>query len=187
MKQNYGLRITDYGFTLIEVIVVVALFAVCSVVLTSLFIGQNRIYKTQTAALNITADARIALDDIDNYLRAANRTLAGYSSYTAGPQVLILQIQSVNSSNQLVPGTFDNVVFYLSSGSLVRQIFPNAASTRIATTKKLASNVTGLVFTYNNASYALVTQVSTDLTIQENAGVQTRAITVSSKAKLRAY
>jgi prepilin-type N-terminal cleavage/methylation domain-containing protein len=175
------------GFTLIEAVIVVALFAVCSVVLVDLFIGHNRLYKSETAALNITNDARLSLDDIDSYVRQANRTLSSYSTYTAGPQVLILQIQSVNSSNQLVPGTFDDVVFYLTGSNLFRQVFPNAASTRAAVTKKLASSVNSLVFTYNNANYSLVTQVQTDITIQENAGVQTRAITLSTKSKLRSY
>ncbi len=175
------------GFTLIELVVVVALFAVCSVVLVDLFIGHNRLYRSETAELDITNDARQALDDVDGYVRQANRILATYSTYTAGPQVLILQIQSVNASNQLVPGTFDNVVFYLSSENLYRQVFPNVASTRAAVTKKLASNVNSLVFTYNNADYAQVTEVTLDLTLQKSAGLQNRAITASSKARLRNY
>ncbi len=175
------------GFTLIEVVIVVALVGVASIILSNLFIGQNRLYRSETAELNVTGDARAALDDLDNYLRQANRTLASYSSFTAGSEVLILQIQSVDGSNRLVAGTFDNVVYYLSEGSLIRQVFPNALSSRPAAAKKLASNVTGLNFTYNNTDYAQVTEVQTDLTISENAGLQTRSITISSKAKLRNY
>ncbi len=175
------------GFTLIELIIVVALFSVISIVLTSLFIGHNRIYRTQTAELDVTGDARTALDDIDSYVRQANRALATYSTYTATGQVLILQIQSVNSSNQLVAGKFDHVVYYLSGNGLFRRVFPDASSVRAGGIKKLANNVNGLTFTPNNANYALVTEVTTDITVQENAGVQNRAITASSKASLRAY
>ena len=175
------------GFTIIEIVVVLGIIAICAGILVTLFVDHNRLYKSETAELNITADARIALDDIDNYVRQSNRTLSSYSTFTAGPQVLILQIQSVNASRQLIAGTYDNVVFYLSSGSLLFQVFPNVASTRVALTKKIASNVTNLTFTYNNASFDLVTEVSTSLTILESAGIQNRSITLSSKAKLRNY
>ena len=178
---------TRQGFTIIEMVVVTAIVGICGVVLVDLFIGQNRLYKSETAELNVTNDARAALDDVDNYVRQANRTLSSYSSYTAGSQVLILQIQSINASNQLIPGTFDNVVHYLSGSNLLRQIFPNASSSRLAVTKKLANNVSGLVFTYDNSDYALVNQVTTNLTTQENAGLQTKSITLSSEAKLRNY
>ena len=175
------------AFSLIEIVIVIAIVGVCGLVIADLFIGHNRLYKTETAELNITGDARESLDDVDNFVRLANRTLSSYSTYTAGPQVLILQIQSINASNQLIAGTYDNVVYYMVGSNFFRQIFPDAASSRIATTKKLGSNVNSLVFTYNNVNYTLVTQVTTDLTVQENAGLQSRAITLSSKSKLRNY
>ena len=175
------------GLTLIEIVIVVGLTAVGMVVLTSLFIGQNRLYQTETAELNVTADARIAIDDIDSYVRQANRTQSSYSTFTAGPQVLILQIQSINSSNQLIAGTFDYVIFYLAGNNLLRQVIPNATSSRAAVTKKLAANVSGLVFAYSNADFSLVTEVTTDITVQELASGQTKSITLSSKAKLRNY
>ncbi|OGE88904.1 MAG: hypothetical protein A3J07_04425 [Candidatus Doudnabacteria bacterium RIFCSPLOWO2_02_FULL_49_13] len=185
--SNYKLQITKRGFTLIETIIVIALVAVAGVILSDLFIGQNRLYRSETAELNVTADARAALDDVDNYLRQANRAVASHSTYSAGPQILILQIQSVDGSGRLVAGTFDYAVYYLSASDLWRQVFPDAASSRPAAAKKLANHINGLVFTYNNPDYSLVTEVQTDLTIQESAGAQTRSITASSKAKLRNY
>ncbi len=174
------------GFTLIEIVIVIVIVAVCGIVVTDLFIGQNRLYRTQTAELNVTGDARGSLDDIDNYVRQAHRTISNYATYNAGPQVLILDIQSINASNDLIPG-YDKVIYYLNGNGLFREVFPQGASARLATTKKLASNVSGLAFTYNNVNYSLVTGVTTDITIQENAGIQTRAITISSKSILRNY
>ena len=176
----------NQGFTIIEMVVVIGLVIITGGVVASLFIGQNRIYQSETAELNITGDARSALDDIDNYVRSATRTMSSYSTYTASSQVLILKIQSINGSNQLAPGLYDYVVYYLSSGSLMRQVFPDAGSSRPATTKKLASNVNSLAFTYNNGDYSLVTEVTTDLTLQQN-GQQVRSFTLSSKSTLRDY
>lgn len=173
------------GFTLIELIVVIALVGVVSYVLVDMFLGQHKIYKTQTAELNITNDARATLDDIDAYVRSARQVLATYSSYNTGTQILVLEVQSINASNQLIAGTYDTVVFYLTGSNFYRQIFPAASSIRPAGTKKLASNVTGLAFSFNNADPTLATQVTTDLTLQESAGQQTRSITASSKSYLR--
>ncbi len=175
------------GFTLIEVIVVVAISAICFGVLVDLFIGHNRLYKSTTAEINVTSDGRIATEDVSSYIRQASRTLPSYSSYTAGPQVLILQVQSINSSDQLIAGTYDHVVFYLSGSDLLRQVFPNAASARPAQTKRIAASVNSMAFTYNNADYSLVTNVAIDITLQETAGAQTRSNTVSAKARLRNY
>ena len=175
------------GFSIMEVVVVIGIIAICGGILIEIFIGQNRIYKLETAELNITNDARNSLDDIDNYIRQSTLALSSYTSYTASATTLILQIQSVNSSNQLIAGTYDTVVFYLSGSNLFRQVFPAVGSSRLPITKKIAENITGLVFTYNNVDFALVTQVSTDLTIAKNAGVVTKSITVSSDARLRNY
>lgn len=180
-------RNSNFGFTLIEILVVITIVSVVSIVLVDLLIGHNRLYRTQTAELNVQNSARNALDGIDSYTRQANRALSVYTTYTATPQVLILQLQSINGSNQLIPGTFDYVVFYLNGGNLLRVVFPNASSGRSASTKLLASNVTGLVFTPNHSDYSLVTKINTDLTVQESVGLQTRAITVSSEARLRDY
>lgn len=187
MKLNLTKSKSGAGFTIIEVVIVVAIFAILSIVLISVFIGQNRIYRTQTAELNVTGDARSALDDIDNYARGAYRVVNTYSTYTTGSSVAILQIQSVNGSNQLINGTYDYVVYYLTGSNFFRQVFPDLSSARAAVTKKLASNVTGLGFFYNNPNLAAVTEIVTNITVQENAGVQNRAITLSSKSRLRNY
>lgn len=166
---------------------VILLLGVCSGVVVDLFIGQNRIYNIETAELNITSDARSSLDDIDAYVRQANRVADSYTIYTTGSQTMVLQVQSINPSNSLIPATYDYVVFYLTGDDLFRQIFPNVLSSRLASTKKLASNVSAFALTYNNASFPLVDEVITDLTLQQAAGAQTRTITISSKSILRNY
>ncbi|HEV8601352.1 MAG TPA: prepilin-type N-terminal cleavage/methylation domain-containing protein [Patescibacteria group bacterium] len=173
------------GFTLIELVVVIALVVGVSLVLVNLFIGQNRIYKTQTSELNVTNGARTALDEVDALVRAADQVVASFSTYNTGPQTLVLQTPSINAQNQIIPATFDNVVFYLSNGDLMRLVGANPSSSRAGGTKKLAGGVTSLNFTYDNGNFALVKQVSTDLTVTESAGSQTRSVSASSKAKLR--
>lgn len=176
----------EFGFTLIEVILVVFLVGALSLVVSSLFLGQDKIYHTQMMEFGVTSDARTALDDIDAYVRSADVVLATYGSYTTGSQTLILQVPSVNASSQIIPATFDFVVFKLNGSTLNQITTANAASTRVSGTRKLATRVTGLVFSYDNSNKALVKQVTTDLTAEESyPGVPSKSITVSSKSKLR--
>ncbi|MDP4001196.1 MAG: prepilin-type N-terminal cleavage/methylation domain-containing protein [bacterium] len=183
--QTGRYQITSRGFTLVELVIVIAMVAVLSLVITGLFIGQNRLYKTQTTELKVNGGARASLDDIDSSVRGANRAAASYTSYIASSQVLILEIQSIDIKDHLIPATYDYVVYYLYNGSLMRQIYPNVFSVRAGGIKKLAENVTGLVFTLDNIDYNLVTEVTTDLTIQEDAGTQNKSITISSKSRMR--
>ncbi|MBX4191384.1 MAG: hypothetical protein KW804_01125 [Candidatus Doudnabacteria bacterium] len=180
-------KASQQGFTLAEALVTILLVTVCFGVIVNLFIGQNRIYKVQTAELMVTSDARTALDDIDNYVRQSYRAVSNYSTYTASSQVLILQIRSINSGNQLLSGAYDYVVYYLDGTNFYRQIFPNALSSRTSDLKRLANNINSLNFTYNDVSFPLVTEITTNLTAQLNTGTNTQAITVSTISSLRNY
>ncbi len=177
------------GFTLVELIVSVSLFLIVSLFLGYLVTYQFLIYNTQITELNITHDARTALDDIDDYVRQSNRVVANYDSYTTGSQILVLQIKSIDSSNQLIGATYDNVVFYSSGSDLFRQVFPNSHSSRLAVTKKLATNVdtNNFSFSYDNLDYFLVKQITTSMAIKQNVGNKIKSITLYSQTKLRNY
>lgn len=176
----------QFGFTIIEVILVVFLVGILSLVVSKLLTGQEKIYQTQNMELGVTDDARSALDDIDAYVRMADALVSSQGGYTLGSQTLILQILSINASNQIIPATFDYVIYHLNGTKINRIIVPNASSVRPSTTKTLASRVTSLTFGYDNGNPALVKNVTTSLTTQETyAGIPTKSITLSSKSKLR--
>lgn len=182
-------RFRNKGFTLVEVLVVSAILLLIVGFLGYLSIKHFWIYNSQVSELDIEHGARTTLDDIDNHVRGAYRVASSYSGYTSGSQTLVLQLPSVDSSNQIISGTYDYVVFYLSSGSLVRQVFPDPSSSRIAAAKTLTDGVDGdtFSFSYDNADYSLVKQVTTTITITKGNPNQKRSITLSSKSSLRNY
>ncbi|HEX5430102.1 MAG TPA: prepilin-type N-terminal cleavage/methylation domain-containing protein [Patescibacteria group bacterium] len=173
------------AFTLIEVIITIALTVMIVAVIANMFLTQSRLYRSQNAKLDTSASVRAGLDSIDDDVRAADQVLASYSTFTASSQTLILQIQSVDSTQALVADTYDYVVYTLSGTDLTRQIFPDAASVRIATTRTVARHVSDLSFVLNSADYADVTEVATSLTSSESTGNQTVAFTSDSNSKLR--
>lgn len=189
--MNHVSRIMEYitrnksGFTLVEAIIVIAIFAALSIVLVSVLLSQHRLYRTQSAELNINDEARSSLDDIDAHIRLANKALANYSAYTSGPQTLILEIPAINSLNQIVTGAYDHVVYYLSLTTLNKVIIADAASSRVSQTVPLSVGVTAVNFNFNNQNFDLVSEISTSLSLLESAGLFNRTITVSSNSRLR--
>ena len=170
-----------------EVVLVIALVAILSLAIMDMFSGQSKIFNFQNSELTITNDARMALDEVDNYVRGANRVIETYDTYTTGTTTLLLQMQSLDASGYLIPGTYDIVIAYLDGSRLMLKLIPDVASNRQSFEKMLADNVTGLVFTYNNNDMSLVTEVSEQITLAHSSTTATRTITVSSKATLRNY
>ncbi len=183
MKNNPD----NLGFTLIEILIVVVLVGATLVVLSDMFLNQNRIYRSQNAELEITGSVRESLDDIDNSVRMATRVAQSNGSYITGPQVLVLQVQSINSSQRLIGGTFDYIIYYLSNGNLMKTVVPDPSSSRPALTKAEGTKISGLTFIYNNTDLTRVTEVATSVAASSSAGPQTRTFTVDSKARLRNY
>lgn len=188
-NSNYNIKQKSKGFTLIEVAVVSSILLLVVGFLGYLSVKHFWIYNSQIIQLNVESDARGALDDIDNYVRGAYRVLSSYGSYTTGSQILILQVPSIDLSNQIIASKYDTIVFYLSGTSLVRQAFPDASSSRSVTAKTLSSGVevSSFMFSYDNINYSLVKQVSTAMTIKQGSSNYERTVTISSKSSLRNY
>jgi hypothetical protein len=167
------------------VVIVIGLLALVMLVLAQIFLGNNQLYYSQTAELNINYSARQALDDIDLYVRQASTVLPSYGSYNTGSNTLILEVQSVGASNQLLPGLYDVVVFEMVNSRLVRYVIPSSSSTRTQVTKELATNITDFRFSYDSGDYSAVKTVSTIITLVESALRDSRAITVNSSSSLR--
>ncbi len=177
--------IVKNGFTLIEVTIVILLTALVMIVIVEFFFGTLSIYRQQEADLILNNSARTALDDIDANVRSSSVTLTNYLTYNAGPDTLIVRMPSIDAGKIIIPGTYDTVVFYLIGTNLFRDTVPDPASSRLAQNKLLAENVSSLTFNYDNADFAQVTTVQTDLSLLRNTGKEIRTLTLSSKSRLR--
>ena len=153
------------GFTIIEVLVSLSIFIVITFFVAYLFKYNFWIYNSQTLDLNVANSARVAIDDINNYVRQANRVISTYSIYSTDSNQLVLQLVTIDNQSQPISGTYDIVVFYLTGTDLMRSVFSAQDSFRPAETKKIASNIdiNNFSFTYDNADYSLVKEVFTNI------------------------
>lgn len=181
------------GFTLIEILVVIGLFALLMLFATGIFLSHNGLYYAQRAEINAVGSARGALDDMTDEIREAIavETSAVYQSviYTTDVDTLALRLPAVDASGVPSAGTYDHVIYYIDSANpkYLRKITaPDAASFRRAEDKKLITeHLSSIVFTYNNSTPDQASRININFTTQDTSRLATRAITLTEDVYLR--
>ncbi len=177
------------GFTLIEMLITIALFAIIMLVLFNLFDWHNRLFYFQQAQVYVSGSARSSLNDLSNYIAQSQAVLASHTfsgtNYNSGANVLVLQLPSADASGNILASTFDYVVFYTSSNQLMEQVAPAAGSFRTQVTKQLSDTLNTITFTYDNADFTQVKSVTVNIATQAKAGKQTVNYTLNQKVFLR--
>lgn len=183
----------EQGFTLIEIMVVVGLFALLMLFATGIFLSHNGLYFAQRAEINAVGSARHALDDMTDEIREAVAVAVStdYQSvtYTTDADTLVLRLPATDASGVPLSGTYDYIVYYIDSGNpqYLRKIAaPNAASFRRVEDKKLLTEyLNSLVFTYNDPTPANASRINVQLVTRDTARLATRAITLTEDVYLR--
>jgi prepilin-type N-terminal cleavage/methylation domain-containing protein len=183
MKQN--------GFTLIETLVVIAVFAVVVLVLLNLFDRHGALYTYEQAQLAVSGGSRITMTEVNTYASQAYRIMAsadvGGTTYTSGTTTLVLQIPTVNSSGNIVADTWDYAVFTLTGASLTEIIQPDGQSARPAVSRLLSDIVSGLSFTYDNPDLAMARKVNVSLTTAQQVRNQIVRVQLDQDIYLKNY
>jgi len=180
------------GFTLIETLIVIVLFALTATVIVNLFLGQNGLYRYYTAEVKSTGRARLALDRIDMVARESDAVLASYNfggtDYFSGTDTLILRQQSIDNSDNFVSGSFDYTVFFRdpSDPRTLRELTEvGALSKRQAIDRVLSSSIESFTLTYDSPSFSTVENIDIEITASENFSGSTATTTIFSSVKLR--
>ncbi len=160
----------EQGFTLVELIIVLAICTVLMLGFLSLFEWHQKIYTLEQADVRATSAVRTTLNHMSLYIAQgyeikATRNVSG-TDYTTSSNTVILQLPSVNSSGNVIAATFDYIVFYLDDGSIYQLIEAGSGSTRDSGSKLLADNVNAFTLTYNNGDVSLASEVTIDLQTQ---------------------
>lgn len=167
-KNNLVDQVRSDGFTLIEVVIVVAISSVLMLGLLSTFDWQNRVYNLEQAEVLATGSARVALNNMTFSLTQGSnilqsRTINGVN-YTTGGTTVVIQIPSYDSSGVLIANTYDHVVYTLSGSNLEQVVELGANSDRPLVNKRLSDKVESFTLSYNNNDPTLASQVTIDLT-----------------------
>lgn len=169
MMQNRSQK--EQGFTLIEIIIVIAIFSALMLALLNLFDWHNKVYLLERADTQATGSARITMNNMTKYIAQASQVLASRTingtTYTTGSNTVVLQLPSFDASGNLIASTNDYVVYNL-SGTTLSQIteLGSASSARYAGTKVMSQDVGTLSITYDTVDVTAATKVTINLRTQ---------------------
>jgi type II secretory pathway component PulJ len=157
----------EKGFTLVEVVILLFLFSVLLLGILNIYDWQIKIYNLEQADIAATGAARKALNSMTLYIPQGSafqtsRVVNG-TTYTTGATTMVLQIPTLNSSGNVVAGTYDYLIYYTNGTNLYQLFELGSGSSRPSGTKQIADKLDSLTFTYNNADLTSATKVDISL------------------------
>ena len=163
----------EIGFSLIEVVVAVAVFVIVILGFFGLYDGYIRTFNTQQAQFIVTTSASALMNEVTTMVLQADRVLSAHTfsgtAYTSGASSLVLELPAIDSSGNILTG-HDYVVFYVSGNAAYRLFEADAASNRRSGLKQLSDAVNSLIFTYDNIDVTQATKVDTQIETRIQTG-----------------
>jgi len=156
------------GFTLIEVLVTVALSAVLILAITQLYLVYGRIIMSQTSSIDVTLGGSNIIDAARAAGLQAKRVVATHAfsgtNYSSGTTTAIFELPAIDVSGALITNTYDYIGIHASSTNAYRLIDAAPGSSRMSGTKRLTDVLGALSFAYDSPSFPSVTSVTVDAT-----------------------
>jgi len=147
------------GYTIIEIITVLAILIIVSTVLLTSFISSNKSFLNQTAQSALQTSVSTAMERIVRDIRGARQVLVSYDvppTYTTATQSIVLQVPALDVQGQVINGVYDTFIFALIGNKLSRIIVASPQSSRAtATDTILADGV--ITLSYYDQSGAVIT------------------------------
>ena len=172
-----GMRLDKKGFSLIEIMVAIAIMSILSIAMMKTYTGFTRVYTTQEVAAGAQQDLRAALNIMTQDIRMAGFDPTDSDNF--GVEVATatnIRITSDTDIDGVVDqSNFERITYNLNAGTnqLQQILYQGTAS---QSTQPIVDNVTNLTFTYlggNNLPTATLANIRTviiSMTIQEPAG-----------------
>lgn len=163
----------DSAFSLTELLVVIAILTIVSGILVGIFIGGFRIFNQQSAAIETQSQAKLVTSTITRDVQQANKVIQsrtfGFYLFTSSSDTLILELPSIDNSQNIIQGKFDYEVFYLDPANpqklkLKREVA--LESSRRSETKTIANLIENLTFVYKKGSIEVLPSDSEIITIK---------------------
>lgn len=155
------------GFTLIETVIVIALFVIMLLALFNFYISYTTTHAYQTAFVETASSAGTIVNEVTHAVLPASQVLSGHS-FSGTPHFtsetsLVLEVPAIDSSGFAIPGTYDYIGFYVDGTRVYRVIDADNASERLDGTKLLSDSLRSLSFSYSTTTLAAVESVEVDV------------------------
>jgi hypothetical protein len=172
------------GFTLLETVAVIGIMIMLLLVVDRIFLVNEDYMAKTLARIDNDNGAVIAIGRLGELSRGATAILTSETIngtlYTTSPDVLVLQIPTLDGSGNIVANSSDYVAFYrnpIDSTQIYTDTAVAAGSARQSGKKLLTDDNALLTFSYNNPLPSNATRVSVFLVNQQTV----RGVTITTK------
>jgi len=156
------IKINNRGITLIETMIGLAISALLVVILSYCLVIVLRLNEAQKTVSALTSSTDRGIYRISSNIQQSSQILSDAvisgTTHTTSSSALVLKIPTVNSSGQIISGSYDTVVYRRNPSDLseLQEITDaETGSARFDGTHLIARFVTNLLFRYNNSNYSL--------------------------------
>lgn len=165
------------AFTLVEVVITIALFAIVMLGSAQLYIMYGRIIESQKSSIGVALDGNSIMNAVQEATLQAGHVMASHDfsgvTYSSGNTTAIFELPSVDATGSIIENTYDYIGISASGTNAYRFIDAASGSTRVSGTKQLARVLEALSFSYDNVNFPLVTSVVVDATTSDIVREQT--------------
>lgn len=175
------------GFTLVELLIAMGISVIVGGMLMIIIVNSAGLFQLESSKLTQGLNATDALVSVRNQIKQSSAIDAQSTA-----EKLVTKIPSIDIANNIIPNTFDNIVFLKDANKLRLKITPNPASARIAQDQIFSTDVDSLKFEYFNSENppvevapASATKIRINLTLKQLVGTKIETTIVSSEASLR--
>lgn len=187
---------TTQGFTLLEVTIATFISSLVAGLLILIMVNNTTLQYLQSAKIAQGVSINEVLFKTKLALKEANAVSIGYPlvapNYLSSSTTLILQLPTIDASNEIVGNSYDYMIFLLEGDKLKQKTFPNLLSKRKVTDAILAKNVASIKFDYLDSSGQVVSaggasKVVVTVQTREKAGKDDVISIATGGAYLRNY
>ncbi len=167
-KSTSENRAWSRGFTLIEVLITIALSVVLMLAIERLYVVYGRVMIFQKSEIDVARGGSAIMDAVRAAGLQARQITAMHlfsgTSYSSGTTTAIFELPSVDAAGAIIAGSYDYVGIHASGTDAYRMTDAAASSARVSGEKKLTSVLESLSFSYDAPSFPSVTSVTVDAT-----------------------
>lgn len=183
--MNFSHKHFSKGFSIIELLVTIAVLAIIVLVLGEVFIKQSEVYSTESAAADVLNEHSKSIEMFANDVRTAATVEESKDGNITDTDTLVLKLYSIDA--QGVPlATYDYIIYSLNpSTHLVRQVIANASSARKSITTTTDNYVSSFSLTYSTPLPKNSDSVTISLTSSKEVRGKTKTQSDTLEVKLR--
>ena len=143
------------GFTIVELVISMALFSIILVATSSIFVTALKNYQINITKSDFQKEVNFSLDDINKNIKLAIEVPLTYGSYSLSQNILILALPTTDSSANFIyedgAPLKDYVIYYSENGNLHKVTHADPSGIRAnqnGEDKIILGNLTNVNYSY---------------------------------------